>query len=465
MEQNRAKLNEETQANSSTGKKEFSSGTAEKRYDTTLSEKVTEAPTGKGSLPLEPSPNVASDIQHLASSASIISSSSVHGNSSTISSASINDNINADFPAPVTKVQEKTITSAEEISDLESIDKEDTSERDIQGNVDISGNVRPCEDKARNIVTMCHPSSNLDENVSFNESATLTKKDVISPEVVMDDMELVSLEDEVQGDILTHNESQEESKLILSHSKSESQLSSEERRAELYIGKSNQFFGKYQSKKDALVDGNIISLPSSESFNDFHYWREPLASVEIEESNDGNTIADFEVLKTTDESSKIPNRYTIEIDKGSEMELDDEIDDQIVLASLTGMTTRSTVDEKKESSLTDLEDFDDFDVMKADDKLKEVEIIDLNTSNILTEDGTELLVEPLANLANKLNIENKMDDQEADGIISGQTLTLSEAENSVDDTKIVTREDTEITETLDSSNIITKMSHNNGKSN
>ena len=78
---------------------------------------------------------------------------------------------------------------------------------------------------------------------------------------------------------------------------------------------------------------------------------------------------------------------------------------------------------------------------------------------------TDAIVEPLANLANKLNIENKMDDQEADGIISGQTLTLSEAENSVDDTKIVTREDTEITETLDSSNIITKMSHNNGKSN
>lgn len=464
MEQNRAKLNEETQSNSNTGKKEFSSGTAEKGYDTTLSEKVTEAPTGQGSLPLESSPNVASDIQHLASSESIISSSSVYGNSST-SSASINENINADCTAPVTKVQEKTITSAEEISDLESIDKEDTSERDIQGNVDISGNVRACEDKARNVVTMCHPSSNLDENVHSNESDTLTKKDVISPEVVMDDMELVSLEDEVQGDILTHHESQEESKLILSHSKSESQLSSEERRAELYIGKSNQFFGKYQSKKDVLVDGNIISLPSSESFNDFHYWREPLASVEIEESNDSNTIADFEVLKTTDESSKIPNKYTIEIDKVSEMELDDEIDDQIVLASLTGMTTRSTVDEKKESSLTDLEDFDDFDVMKADDKLKEVEIIDLNTSNILTEDGTELLVEPLANLATKLNIEKEMNDQEADGISSGQTLTLSEAENSVDDTKPVSREDNDINETLDSSNILTKMSHNNGKSN
>ena len=70
MEQNRAKLNEETQSNSNTGKKEFSSGTAEKGYDTTLSEKVTEAPTGQESLPLESSPNVASDIQHLASSES-----------------------------------------------------------------------------------------------------------------------------------------------------------------------------------------------------------------------------------------------------------------------------------------------------------------------------------------------------------------------------------------------------------
>ena len=129
------------------------------------------------------------------------------------------------------------------------------------------------------------------------------------------------------------------------------------------------------------------------------------------------------------------------------------------------MTTRSTADEKKESSLTDLEDFDDFDVMKADDKLKEVEIIYLNTSNILTEDGTELLVEPLANLATKLNIEKELNDQEADGISSGQTLTLSEAENSVDDTKPVSREDNDINETIDSSNILTKMSHNNGKSN
>ena len=78
---------------------------------------------------------------------------------------------------------------------------------------------------------------------------------------------------------------------------------------------------------------------------------------------------------------------------------------------------------------------------------------------------TDAIVEPLANLANKLNIENKMDDQEADGISSGQTLTLSEAENSVDDTKPVSREDNDINETIDSSNILTKMSHNNGKSN
>ena len=218
-------------------------------------------------------------------------------------------------------------------------------------------------------------SSSKDENSQTQES--------------YDDMELVSLEDndnEVSFDI------QSGKKHFMSHSQSDIDLSSEERRLELYKNRLTSGSGQ---QKDSSDDVNKVSLPSSESYNDFHYWRQPMATLDIVDST--SSKKDIEVLKE-DKGLKKDESTEAEGKTNSEIELDDEIDDQVVLASLTGMNTRKAAEGKQaETNSIDLEELDDLDIIRTDDKSNEVEVIEVKEADALEGDGMDLVVEPLLN--------------------------------------------------------------------
>merc|ERR1712223_224445 len=196
-----------------------------------------------------------------------------------------------------------------------------------------------------------------------------------------DDMELVSLEEDNDNEVTYDIQSGR--KHFMSHSQSDIDLSSEERRLELY---KNRLTSGQPS--NASEDVNKGSLPSSESFNDFHYWRQPMATLEISDSS--SPTKKLEVSGDNEGKIGTENKST------TDFELEDEIDDQVVLASLTGMNTRKVVEEKQaESNSMNLEELDDLDVIRPDDKLNEVEVIDLKATDSLEGDGIELVVEPL----------------------------------------------------------------------
>merc|ERR1712223_500190 len=196
-----------------------------------------------------------------------------------------------------------------------------------------------------------------------------------------DDMELVSLEEDNDNEVTYDIQSGR--KHFMSHSQSGIDLSSEERRLELY---KNRLTSGQPS--NASEDVNKVSLPSSESFNDFHYWRQPMATLEISDSS--SPTKKLEVSGDKEGKIGTENKST------SDFELEDEIDDQVVLASLTGMNTRKVIEEKQaESNSMNLEELDDLDVIRPDDKLNEVEVIDLKATDSLEGDGIELVVEPL----------------------------------------------------------------------
>ena len=215
---------------------------------------------------------------------------------------------------------------------------------------------------------------------SSNEESPQTKES-------FDDMELVSLEDndnEVSYDI------QSGRKHFMSHSQSDIDLSSEERRLELYKNRLTKGSGQ---QKDSSEEANKGSLTSSESYNDFHYWRQPMATLDIVESN---SLKKGVEPSSDGQCPKKDGETGVENKMNSELELDDEIDDQVVLASLTGMNTRKTNEGKQaESNPIDLEELDDLDVIRADDKLNEVEVIELKAADALEGDGIDLVVEPL----------------------------------------------------------------------
>ena len=232
-----------------------------------------------------------------------------------------------------------------------------------------------------------------------------------SKEPLTSDMELVNLEDDEECDQQFKSDVIKEAKVsIMTHSKSDSDLSTEERRAEFYKIEANPVIEEHNAKADPNIFRNKLSLPTSESFNDFHYWREPMASLDIECPNAEIPNKEPQALKETEDEE---NDEIIVIQKeNTEIDLDDEIDDQVVLASLTGINSRHILDEKKtETNSIDLEDLDDLDVIKDGEKLNALEIVDLSLGNALEEDGIKLMVEPLSESDSDINAKTFVDEE------------------------------------------------------
>ena len=117
----------------------------------------------------------------------------------------------------------------------------------------------------------------------------------------------------------------------------------------------------------------------------------------------------------------------------SDFELEDEIDDQVVLASLTGMNTRKVIEEKQaESNSMNLEELDDLDVIRPDDKLNEVEVIDLKATDSLEGDGIELVVEPL--LTDSSNHSSNVD-EDLNTALKEQLQLSKESSNLISETE------------------------------
>ena len=100
-----------------------------------------------------------------------------------------------------------------------------------------------------------------------------------------------------------------------------------------------------------------------------------------------------------------------------ELDLDEEIDDQIVLASLTGVNTLTTSDEKKsESNLVNLEELD-YNI-PGTEELAEAEIVGLACSQVSKEDDIEIMVEPLNEVLKDTNEVAKTTINDADELSS-----------------------------------------------
>ena len=263
-------------------------------------------------------------------------------------------------------------------------------------------------------------SQNENSNASSYDANSHTKEN-------SDDMELVSLEDN-ENEVI--HEIQSGKKHLMSHSQSDIDLSSEERRLELY---KNRLTSRSGLQNDTSVDVNKITLPSSESFNDFHYWRQPMASLDIVDSN--TSKKEFEVLDEKESFDEKPNigdeKKTV-----SDLELEDEIDDQVVLASLTGMNTRTVTEGKStESKPMNLEELDDLDVIRHDDTLNEVEVIELKPSDSLEGDGIELVVEPLTEGNSELNVEASNVDEDLNTALKEQLQLSKESSELITETE------------------------------
>ena len=402
---------------------------------------------------------------NLSPSTSLLSSEPIprtkESTTETLVPVTVNENNNVDssdtnaHPASSEefKILQTDSTGIQEQNTLETITEQNMKDNSMSNsNINISGNDKKDNDENSDKINNCGDSNinnveyiikasdrgdSPEESVCATECVTLKQVNVPSSEImesIMNDMELVNLEDEEKEDLLLKGEAQIESKInILSHSKSDSDLSTEERRAELYNDRLNPVLDEQNLKTESTVNRNKPALPTSESFNDFHYWREPMVSLDIEYPNatigsKTQQITKTEHLAQNDEVCVIEKEIT-------GLDLDDEIDDQIVLASLTGINTRPIVDTKKvESSSINLEDLDDSDIIKHDEKLNEVEIVDLSAPQS-DGDGIELMVEPLTESAEDLNVKEISVDDDLTSALSDQLKISSQSSQVLTETE------------------------------
>ena len=237
------------------------------------------------------------------------------------------------------------------------------------------------DDRSKNVTTDTGSSSTSTDANSDSSSNVLhqyTKADEAM------DMELVNIENELEDGC----NSSDTTKPHLSHSKSDGDLSMEERRAQVYKDRSQQAqsISATDSQHPTTIAGNTTCLHTSESFNDFLYWREPVATLDIGEDS-----------TATSNPQEVAGNAKV-VDQLEEME-DEEIDDEIVLASLIGgvNSTRPTIGDTNKKEQIDLEDLD----QNVQDDVEVVVLGSVETE----EDDIELMVEPLAEAVKTTSIE------------------------------------------------------------
>ena len=400
---------------------------------------------------LEAKPESNSSLSSTLKSPSSTSSSGAPSKVPSIISGNINENNNAENLLSVkTNVEQNIPTDLEKVSALQAIDEDNICGNGIDSSINVisddksynygsisdnnsknnsKSSLGDCSQKDDNL---CSPETrNNSECVKLSQDTDLSSRMAV---INLDDMELVNLEDEEHGDSIMQYEGQKELKNIMSHSKSDSDLSSEERRAELYRQRLHSGIQNLNMNQNSTAKSNKSFMHSSESFNDFHYWREPMASLEIEDSNASSTSEDRPELKINEDSAL--EQRSCSIKEITETDLDDEIDDQLVLASLTGMNTRTNSDEKKlgSNSPFDLEDLDD-DIIQHDKQLDKVDMVDLKPSNTSKSEGREYKDELLTDSTKHLDVENSSTDKNSMVALSEQTDISSQSSELIAETE------------------------------
>ena len=373
----------------------------------------------------------ASNIHSHASDSTVSISSRPVEDVSAILSSKVNERSTVDSCSPQgNQISQKSPTGIEKENSSESIEETQFSESNI------SSNIKSGDDQIQSDETNSKNTSKVNRGNNHN-CVSLTVTDVESSEnqeSFSHDMELVNLEEYENTESDSQYYEQTGARQLMSHSKSDIELSSEERKAELYKYTQIQLQGKNSIKHDSSIDAFKSSISSSESYNDFHYWRQPMASLDIEDGSAMITVKQFKDSKIKEDCSEI-KKFNVDRDDTTQFELDDEVDDQVVLASLTGMNTRSVVDERKpESKSVNLEDLDDLDEVKNDEKLNEVEIVDLKASSTLEGDGIELLADSITDPCED-SVENSSADEDLQAALKEQLKISTQSSDLITETE------------------------------